>query len=153
MNCWCCDQDCGVLDGDVGNCINCGVDIDRTPYITMETLQREGKVIPETKKQISEFAPWLIGKESPVEIEKGLRITVTSEWTAPNNPKISYFLFGECEFNGEKYTHGINSTTYFGIAKAYGKDTADWVGKKLEYQGKVKMGSKGTLGHSWIPVV
>jgi len=136
---------------DVFACEGCGADLDFSPYISEEFLKKEGSVIPETKSSVS-FAPWLFGKNSPVTPEKGLRVTITSEWCASTNPKIKAFLFGNCEYDGNDYTVGINETTWREISKVYGSDTADWVGKKLEYQGKVSMGKHGAMGHLWTAI-
>ena len=136
---------------DVFACQGCGAELDFTPYISEEFLKKEGSVIPESKSGAS-FNPWLFGKNSDVTPEKGLRVTITSEWCTSTNAKIKAFLFGNCEYDGKDYTVGINETTWREISKVYGNDTRDWVNKKIEYQGKVPMGSRGATGHLWTAV-
>lgn len=136
---------------DVFGCEGCGAELDFTPMITEKFLKKEGNVIPETKSGTS-FAPWLFGKDSPIKPEKGLRVTITSEWCPSNNPKIKAFLFGTCDYEGVDYTLSINETTWREISKVYGADTRDWISKKIEYQGKVPMGKQGAMGHLWTAV-
>jgi len=145
--CWLCGETLPPIEGQlIINCPICGVENDRTDY-QLVTEKEEVKMIPETKTSSGkDFNQWLNTKHIP---EKGMVITITGEWSAPVSPKISSFLIGDCEFNGETFTHGINQTSYFEISKVYGKDTNDWVGKKIEYQGKVKMGQRGASGHLW----
>ena len=143
--CWFCNADLQTEGMLIQRCSYCGVEVDFTLYNPI----KEEDVKPETKKGESSFAPWLVSKVSPILLEKGLEIVVTNEWSPSENPKITHFLYGECEVNGEKYTHGINATSYYSIMKIHGQDTADWVGKTLIYQGKVKMGNKGATGHLW----
>jgi hypothetical protein len=146
--CWLCGKMVTFFGGElVKHCEGCGAELDITPYAPLldNFKPKEDSMIPETKST-SSFAPWLSTKYTP---EKGMAITITNEWSKPSNPKISSFIFGECEVNGEKYTHGINQTSYFDISRKYGIDTSRWVGKELVYQGKVKMGNRGAIGHLW----
>jgi len=141
--CWYCEKDIVFEGGElVKDCPHCGVENDINPY----PPKKEEVMIPVPKNNNSQFAPWLSTKYIP---EKGMELTITDEWAAPESSKVSSFVIGECEYLGEKFSQGINETSYREISKVYGKDTANWIGKKIVYQGKVKMGQRGAMGNLW----
>lgn len=94
----------------------------------------------------SNFNPWL-------PVSPNIRVRIISEPKAPENPKIHALLIFDVEYKGQKFAMTLSQTAYNKIAKhqAFGLDTADWVGKEIQYVGKEKT-SKGGAAHIWNPV-
>jgi len=110
-------------------------------------------MIPETK---TDYLPWIKLpnplKENKGEVSIGDVITIETEFHKPLSEKIKSFLIAEIKLpNGEKRTMGLNMTSYFTIAKEYGEDTNDWIGKEIVFGG-FKQLSKGN-GYLWQPVL
>lgn len=131
--------------------MGCGAELDASPLITEEFLNKEGKVIPEGKG--SNYPDFIklpnIIEGTKGEIEVGDQVTVITEFAPPNSPKLKSPLIGTVNLiNGEDRTVGLNWTSYYDLAKVLGKDTKDWLGKEITYAGMKKCG-KGALGHIW----
>ena len=83
------------------------------------------------------------------EIEIGDKVQIETEFAPPENPKLKSPFIGNVSLtNTDVRTLGLNWSSYYAISKAYGLDTADWVGKFIIYNGLKKTG-KGAFGHLW----
>jgi hypothetical protein len=87
-------------------------------------------------------------KDNKGEICEGDAVTIITELSPPENPKIKSFLIGEIEIvNGDRRTIGLNMTSYYNVSKAYGNDTKLWIGKEIVFCGFKTLG-KGN-GFLW----
>jgi len=155
--CWFCDQPHLVPENDIGKCANCLVDIDRTGYILLnipltETLKEDDMPIPKEVKETN-YAPFIklpnIVENKEGEIKVGDSVTIATIFDAPLSAALKSPLVGDVTLvTGETRALGLNWTSYYEIVKDYGKNTDDWVGKQLVYNGMKKCG-KGALGHIW----
>ena len=91
----------------------------------------------------SKYLPWL-------PIKKGMKIKIMTEPAPKDNPKLKSPFYCDVNYDGAEYALGLNWTSYAYIAKNYGRDTSEWVGRTIEYKGqeKTKMGS---MAHVWFP--
>jgi len=165
-HCWYCDIDMQLPDDTTGdyNCKGCGMQnsfLDTTLLETTEVKPKtsyddymEGRkgddmAIPVGANAFEPFIKLPNPLENKAgEIDVGEKVLVITEFQAPNTPKIKSALVGIVETTaGNKRTVGLNWTSYYSVAKDYGKDTKDWEGKFIVYQGLKKF-EKGT-GHLW----
>ena len=93
------------------------------------------------------FPGWLTKHE-------GMVVTIKNEFINPAdvNPKLEGkgFVMGLVTYQGDDYNLSMSETAWRTIAKEYGGDTKDWIGKDIAYLGMKKMGM-GT-GHWWEAV-
>lgn len=81
-------------------------------------------------------------------IEVGFEVEITEEFT--QRPQFKSFLVGTIALpDGTKKLLSLNKTSYFLIRPIYGKDTADWVGKMLVYDGVQECGKAKMKGNIW----
>ena len=151
-NCWCCSHEF-ENENEICTCPNCGSEIDRTFYKPEVPLAERNKMIPQAPQgQGKQFEPFLVlpnileGKKG--EIEVGTAVTIIDEFKAPESPKLKSPLIGVVNTPVGKRTIGLNWTSYYSLAGTLGKDTSDWVGKEIVYQG-MKKSAKGAAGHMW----
>ena len=166
--CWWCGEDLGITDDFTGD-INCPNDtckmqnslLDKTLLVTeevkpktsydiyMEERQGENMAIPQGANAFEPFIKLPNPLENKAgEIEIGDKVLIVSEFKSPESPKIKSALVGIVETTaGNKRAVGLNWTSYYAIAKDYGKDTAEWLKKFIVYHGLKKL-EKGT-GHIW----
>lgn len=114
---------------DIFGCGGCGMELDFSPYLspylncTPPSQYKGGDVIIDNAKGMSPFF-----KKGDIEV--GTEGVIKSEFVPSGkfmNPT------GEVDFSGNILKVSLNKTSLYDIVKAYGNDTAKWIGKKIIY--------------------
>lgn len=87
------------------------------------------------------------------ELKKGAVVVIMSALRENTNPKIKNKYLMDVGLNGTTYTWTPNITSLNTIGGVYGKTTADWVGKQIEFFGMKTMGQgRGYLWNAYEKV-
>ena len=98
-------------------------------------------------KNNSKFAEWL-----PLTV--GMKVSILTEAGPKDNEKLKSPFYCDVMYKDNTYAVGFSWAAYSSISSndSFGPDTANWIGKTIQYVGKKPVKTKtGTVqAHMWV---